>query len=387
MPNILDYITWRGDLDFSQSPFNAVDNLILSELIYLDFSETLKKHGDLPLSALADKYFQEHTGDEALGLIITGDFAPMLRQMAASHRYGAMNVRETVNVYDTSAEIQFSVTLFELDRNTAYIAFRGTDDTLIGWKEDFKMSFLDAVPAQHTALDYVNDVTRRFNYKHLYIGGHSKGGNLAVYSAVHAEDWVKAKILQVYNNDGPGFKQRLVDTDAYKAIAGRIVTLIPQSSVVGMLLEHEESYRVVKSTQRGLLQHNGFSWQVAGPDFVYLSEVDDDSITIDMTVKELLNSLSLEQREAFIDTLFELISVDDHETLMGLRSGGLKTLFTMSKNYSNLDKATKKAIGETMAYFIDRGFRNYLEVKNADQWRQKLQAMRPELLKKRLLKE
>ncbi len=214
--------------------------------------------------------------------------------MGKSVRYGDTRIKNCIEIIDEDIEMQFSAMTLELDNHTAYIAFRGTDDHIVGWKEDFKMSFMDVVPAQKKALDYVNAVASK--YRNIYIGGHSKGGNLAVYSAVFADKRVKNKIVAVFNNDGPGFKQRLLSTPEYLDITDRIITLVPQSSVVGMLLEHEESYSVVRSTQKGVLQHDGFSWEVMGADFVYLSDVDDDCKTVDMTVKKVLNTMSMEQK-------------------------------------------------------------------------------------------
>lgn len=367
MAKITDYIEWRGDLDFNQSPLNPVDNLIFSELSYMKFSGVLEGKSGMTLSEIAEKHFENNT-DEDLGVLLTGDYKRMLEMMAASKRYGSLIIRESVDIYDETEGIQFASTLIELDRKTVFIAFRGTDDTLLGWKEDFQLSFMDTVPAQKNALDYANDVISRYRYKKVFIGGHSKGGNLAVYSAVHLNKNLKNRIVNVFNNDGPGFKKSLLSTPEYKSIAECIITLVPQSSVVGMLLEHEESYRVVKSNQRGILQHDGFSWEILGPDFIYLSGVDDDCLTIDRTMKDILNTLSEEQRKNYTNAFFEIISVNENRTLTDLKKDGLKTLFSISDNYRALDKETKKAVTETVSMFIDRGIQNFLEIKNVDKW-------------------
>ncbi|PIE04346.1 MAG: hypothetical protein CSA76_04740, partial [Spirochaetales bacterium] len=346
MAGIMEYIQWRGDLPFAQFPLNPVDNLIFSKLSYLQLKNAVGQKGARTLRETAQDIFADNTNN-ALGVLLTGEFKRMLKLMSDSRRYGSLIIRDTLEIYDEEVEIQFAVTVIELNRDTAYIAFRGTDDTLIGWKEDFKMSFMDEVPAQKIAVDYVNKAVPRFKYKKIYLGGHSKGGNLAVYAAIHAEKNVKDKIVTVYNNDGPGFRKRLLDTKEYRRVSERIVTLVPQSSVVGMLLEHEESYRVVQSTQHGLFQHDGFSWQVLGPDFVYLPRVGDDCITVDRTVKEVLLTLSDEQREAFINTFFEILDMNKNRTLTDMKKDGLKTLYSMSRNYHSLDKKTKKAISST----------------------------------------
>ncbi len=372
MAGIMEYIQWRGDLPFAQFPLNPVDNLIFSKLSYLQLKNAVGQKGARTLRETAQDIFADNTNNN-LGVLLTGEFKRMLKLMSDSRRYGSLIIRDTLEIYDEEVEIQFAVTVIELNRDTAYIAFRGTDDTLIGWKEDFKMSFMDEVPAQKMAVDYVNKAVPRFKYKKIYLGGHSKGGNLAVYAAIHAEKNVKDKIVTVYNNDGPGFRKRLLDTKEYRRVSERIVTLVPQSSVVGMLLEHEESYRVVQSTQHGLFQHDGFSWQVLGPDFVYLPRVGDDCITVDRTVKEVLLTLSDEQREAFINTFFEILDMNKNRTLTDMKKDGLKTLYSMSRNYHSLDKKTKKAISSTVSLFFGKAIQNYLEVKNIPHWREKIQ--------------
>ncbi len=351
MAGILEYIQWRGDLTFTQSPLNPVDSLIFSKLSYFPLPGSSDGGQGVSLGETASRIFQDNAGGN-LGVLLKGGFRSMLELMRESRRYGNLLIRDSLEIFDEAVEMQFAVTLIELDSNTAYIAFRGTDDTLIGWKEDFKMSFMDEVPAQKTALEYVNTAAKRFGYKKLYIGGHSKGGNLAVYAAVHASKKVKEKIIHVYNNDGPGFRKRLRDTQPYQDISDRIITLVPQFSVVGMLLEHEESYRVVKSTQHGILQHNGFSWEVLGADFVYLPRVASSSLNMDRTLRDVLNTLSDTQREAFTNTFFEILDINKNRTLTDMKKDGLKTFYTMSKNYHSLDRHTKKAITSTITLFI-----------------------------------
>lgn len=389
MAGIIDYIRWRGDLGFKASKFNVVDNLIISKLSYMSFADIMANKKHATINEIAMEYFNSNNNKD-IGVLLTGEFDLMLELMAKSNRYGQLNLVEYVEIIDEDIEEQFAAITVELNKHAAYIAFRGTDDTLVGWKEDFKMSFLDVVPAQEEAVNYVNKIIENHEYHEIYIGGHSKGGNLAVYSAVYAKDSVKKKIVNVYNNDGPGFKQRLLDTQKYKAISDKIVTLVPQSSVVGMLLEHEESYHVVKSNQKGVLQHDGFSWEVMGADFEYLSNVDDECKIVNMTVKKVLNTMTLAQREEFINILFDIISVNENRTLAEIKKDGIKNLYQMSKKYKALEKDTKKAISQTVSLFFGEGFRSFFEVKNTEQWNLKSNNWRkdvPQLLSKYLYKK
>ncbi len=359
MAGIIDYIQWRGDLDFKTSTLNAVDNLIFSELSYISFKDIINENKPHKLCDLSTKYFNKHS-KENLGLLLTGDYFLMLKLMAKSNRYGNLIIKNCKEILNTDIEIQFSAMTIELDSHTAYIAFRGTDDTLLGWKEDFQMSFLNVIPSQKEAVNYVNTVSKK--YKKIYIGGHSKGGNLAVYASIYANTKIQKRIVQTYNNDGPGFKKNLLETKDFQRISNRIITLIPQSSIVGMLLEHEESYRIVKSNQKGILQHDGFSWQIVGPDFEYMSNITSDSRIIDMTMKNVLNTMDDEQRKQFTNILFDILSVNQNKTLIELKKEGLKSIHSMLKKYNGLEKETKKAILHILSKFFEEGIRSFLEI-------------------------
>ncbi|MBE6022859.1 MAG: DUF2974 domain-containing protein [Cellulosilyticum sp.] len=366
MANILDYILWRGDLSFELSPFNEVDNLILSKLAYLNFSGIINEETrrGMPLYKVAEIYFKEgrdktrNTGD-----LMQENFFSLLRLMAESNRYKNVKLKMYVEQIDLEEELQFGALTIDIGNRTLYIAYRGTDDTLVGWKEDFKMSVMDMVPAQREALQYFNKVAIRYRGYRLYLGGHSKGGNLAVFSAVHTSENLKKRIIRIFNNDGPGFKEALVDTQAYQSVASRIVTLVPQSSIIGMLLEHEEDYMVVQSNQKGFMQHNGFSWEVCGPSFIHLKSINTQGQIVDQTIKRFLNGISIEQREQFTNTLFDILSTNEKKTLTDIRNDSFKSVIAMIKTYDNLEKDTKKAIVDTLGLLVTESIRSIWELK------------------------
>jgi len=378
--NIIDYIHWRGDLDFMVSPFNEVDSLIFTELSYMKFDKLDRDIKNQSFEEIGNMY-DTCCGQERIGALLTGPFSQLLEELSKSKRFGQLVVRDFVDILDDEMEMQFSAMTIELDANTAYVAYRGTDDTLVGWKEDFKMTFLDAVPAQVQAVSYFESVMERYDYNRIFLGGHSKGGNLAVYAAVRAKESLREKIVQVYNNDGPGFISNLIESEAYLQIAPKIVTLIPQSSVVGMLLEHKGDYKVVKSAKWGLLQHDGFSWEVLGPGFVHLVDVDDESRMVDMTLKNTLNAMTLEQREQFTNVFFEVLSVNNNRTLDEIQKDGIKSLISIRKSFNSLDKVTKKAIFDILSVMFSESINSFREVKNADQWQENLQNWRKDMRK------
>lgn len=366
MANILDYILWRGDLNFEKAPFNEVDNLIFAKLSYLNLRGIVEKTEGrgIPLHRVAKIYFEEERDKERNTGDLTGEsFFKLLKLMADSERYRNVKIKMYVDQMNVEEEMQFAALTVDLGNHQLYVAYRGTDDTLVGWKEDFKMSVMDIVPAQREALAYLKQVAMRYRGYKLYIGGHSKGGNLAVFSAVHASDAIRKRILCVYNNDGPGFKETLIDTKAYQSIAERIVTFVPQSSVIGMLLEHEEDYMVIQSNQKGFLQHDGFSWEVCGPSFIHLQKINPEGQIVDRTIKRFLDGVSIEQREQFTNTLFDILSTNEKKTLTDIRNDSFKSVIAMIKTYDQLEKDTKKAIVDTLGLLVTESIRSIWELK------------------------
>ncbi len=210
--------------------------------------------------------------------------------------------------------------VFSINSEEHFIAFRGTDDTLTGWKEDLQMSFMDEVQSQKQAVIYMNRIFESFA-GNFYLGGHSKGGNLAVYAISDATQNAGNRIIGIYNNDGPGFQANIIQSEGYKNILGKIRTLIPKSSVVGMMLERGEEYTVVSSCETGIRQHDAFSWEVRGTNFVCEKKLTKKSANLNITVRACLNKLSIEERSQFADALFDII-----------QSPGAKTVGELTKN-------------------------------------------------------
>ena len=323
MGTVYDYLTWRGDLTFRAAPFCEVDSLILSMFSYLDMQDIIPapgEEGDITVWA-ASKAFMERYPDPKktkMGVLIPKDIAKMLRAMRSTKRFGTLKMSDFVNLIDPETELQFSAVTFQMSDGTAVVTYRGTDDTLVGWKEDINMCFLPVVPAQQKAVEYLTSIAEKYKGK-LIVTGHSKGGNLAVYAAVHADAAIRERIVSVYSNDGPGFGKNILDDPDYVEMRPRIINLVPQSSVVGMLLEHDENFTVVKSRQKsGLLQHNGLSWEVLGNSFVHLKDVTPDSRKLDRTVNQWIRDMTPEQREEFAEAVYQLFSVDGAQTLTDL---------------------------------------------------------------------
>lgn len=324
MGTLFDYVKWRGDLSFTEAPYNEVDSLIFSLLSYLNLEGIVPAEhngASVPIQAAANSYFARNPNPKkiSMGLIVPKDIVKLFRYIKDTKRFRNVEIKACVNLIDLEKQMQFSAMSFITEDQALTVAFRGTDDTIVGWKEDLNMCFLPVVPAQLTAVKYLERAAASFKGA-IRITGHSKGGNLAVYSAVHCTQTVKKRLLNVWSNDGPGFHKKLLENEDYIELRPIIRSFVPQNAVVGMLLEHEENYVVVKSRQKGLYQHDGLSWEVMGGSFVYLDDVTEGSKRTERILKEWVAEMTPEQREQFIDALYQLLSSDNALTLTDLAS-------------------------------------------------------------------
>lgn len=366
MANLLDYLDWRGDLTLEQSPFNEVDNLILAELSFVDFKDIVPAPGEgdsVILREAAERFFARFPEGERIdmGVLVPSAIPEMLRKMADSRRFGDMKLNYFVDHLDVGRGEQFAALAIETGDKTLYLSFRGTDDSLAGWKEDFELACMPEVPAQKKALAYVRDVAKQFPRKKLRLGGHSKGGNLAVYAGVFCPESVQKRIIAVWSNDGPGFHEDLLDLPEHKRVAERIYSIVPKSSVVGMLLEHEEDYTVVDSDQLGFMQHDGFSWQVLGDHFITLRQVTRQAHLSDQELRGWVHGLTVEQRETFVNAMFDVLSASGAVTLTDLRDDSFRAVGAMIKAMKDLDKETRDGLWDFLAILFKSNLRMVLE--------------------------
>ncbi len=353
MANILDYLNWRGDLTLAQSPFNEVDNLILAELSFVNFTGIVPGPGEgegVPLHAAAEAFFRSHEGgDMGMGVLVPDEIPTLLRKMAECPRFREMKVNCFCDHLDVRKAEQFAAVTVELGDGSIYLSFRGTDDTIAGWKEDFLLGCQPEVPAQKKAVAYVKAVAAQYPRRKLMLGGHSKGGNLAVYGGIFVPLAIQRRISAVWSNDGPGFYGAVLETPQHARLEGRVHSIVPKSSVVGMLLEHEESYTVVDSDQVGLWQHDGFSWQVLGTGFVTLREVSRQGRRNDLALKEWVRRLPVDQREKFVDGLFEVLTASGATTLTDLKEDGFRAAGAMVRAMKDMEKDTRDALFNAIA--------------------------------------
>lgn len=331
MGNIMDYISWRGDLSFEQSQFNEVDNLILACFSYvnLDGISVVTKQKGIGLKKLTKEFMKLHTMKELEADKSFIRLAPfMMMEMAKSVRFGKCVVRNYVNDIVTEAEQQFAAMEIVLEDGTSYVSFRGTDDTIIGWKEDFNLS-TGVVPAQKRAIEYLQKISEHTDGM-LRVGGHSKGGNLAIYGSVMCKS-AHEKILEIYSNDGPGFSREFQELPETKEMMPKIIRIIPEYSIIGTLLEHEKEPVIVASSSKGLLQHDGFSWEVQGPALVRRDSLNKTALRFIEILHKWIDGMDMEQKRLLIEDLFATLQASGYENLSEVQSGGLKSLAAMVK--------------------------------------------------------
>ena len=366
MANILDYLDWRGDLPLSAVPFNEVDNLILSELSYLDFNKVIptpEQGGSITVEEAAKAVFERYPLGEKIdmGMVVPDRVPDMLKKMQTAPRFRHMLLSCYVDHVDAERAEQFSALTVDTGDGHIYCAFRGTDDTLAGWKEDLEMTCHVQIPSQKRALDYLRMAARKNFGKRIRLGGHSKGGNLAVYAGVFCPQSGQRRITAIWSNDGPGFHSDILDLPEHARVEDRIFTIVPRSSVVGMLLEHEETYTVVDSDSVGLWQHDGFSWQVLGGQFIRCRDTSEQSRRGSQAARDWVHSMTTEERRRFVDALFKVMSASGAETLTDLKEENIRAVVPMLKVMKDMDKETREGVVDFVQLLIKTNTRMVLE--------------------------
>ena len=358
MANVCDYVRWRGDLTLEQSEFNEIDNLILARFSYFPFDKIIRENEIATIKELSRRFSNQ---DVTKLPILWKDDVELFPLMGNSKRFGGMLTTKYINKIDAEQEKQFSAITVLMPDGTIYVSYRGTDNTIVGWKEDFNMSFKSHIASQISAKQYLEEIAKEYPSSKIIIGGHSKGGNIAVYAATFATKQLKDKIINVYNNDGPGFCEDVIETPEYQEILPRVHTYIPQSSIIGRLMNHKEKYTIVESVQRGIMQHDLYSWQVLGKEFITLKKLTNESEFIDKTIKDWLENVEPEKREQVIDAVFEILNTTEAQTMKELKANWFANAKTILGTYKNIDSDTKEMVWQTVNELLKVAKNNIFE--------------------------
>ena len=368
MAEMFDYLRWRGDIPFSQVRVNNVDSLIFSVLAYVHFDGFVSGEINDPIplrDVVRDMLMLPHLKDR----VRVEHDVELLKAAAATERFGAVGVTFYQSTFIPQEETQFAAVTFLLDDGTAFLAFRGTDNTLVGWKEDFNMTFQESVPAQRLAREYVEYFASHSSAP-LRLGGHSKGGNLAVYAGAKSELAVQDRILGVYNHDGPGFTQQMMTDPGYLRIVTKVKTFVPQSSVIGMLLEHEEPYTVIHSKSISVWQHDLYSWELMGKHLLTMDALTEDSVFLDATIKNWFASMTNQERNQLVDAVYALVSASGADRPADILQ--MKNIKSYIRTISS-DERLRKMLGAEFAGLIASARKAMTQLESARQDQKRLE--------------
>lgn len=353
MGTILDYLKEYGDYSLAEKPFNDVDSLVLCQFVYLKFDGMVpgpgEESGAVSVQELAVHKDYDHLyADERY----RKDNTALFQKVYKSRRFGNMRLRNYVNQVAQDQETQFSAVVFGLSDGTTYVAYRGTDESIVGWKEDLNLAFSEPVPGQRMSVSYLEQAAQMIS-GNFYVGGHSKGGNLAVYASMNCSAGVRERIDRIYDHDGPGFRPEVRQNSAYEEIADRIHKTVPRSSCVGMLLYTEENYKVVESKTIGLAQHNPYTWLIRGDSFKVVEEIRAGRKFMDQALNEWILSLEQEQMHTFVDTLYHVVQASETDNLIDFTANGLKSIHKIGMALKEVDRDTADVIVQIMRALFD----------------------------------
>ena len=354
MANMVDYLAWRGDLSFETSPWNEIDGLLIATLSYLDFHGGRDPKGWTLEEMARIDLLQEGTSPSFANRKKAFD------SMSKSARFGGCRLHHAIAMTDPEIGMQFAALCLDLPDGVTCVAFRGTDNTVVGWREDFDMAYTTRVPAQEAAALYLVRAAA-LSKRPLRLVGHSKGGNLAAYAAACAPARVQNRIESIWSYDGPGMNRETSQTEGYLRVRDRIRSYIPQTSIIGLLMDFFEPYTVVRSSVSGISQHEPMTWQVYGPRFRTLEAVDQTAVVVRDTLHEWLQNSTPEQRADFVDTLFSMVESTRATRISDLTGEKLRNILTMVGSRKEVDPETRRVFNRLIGQAVALGFGNVID--------------------------
>ena len=354
MANIVDYLAWRGDVPLAVSPWNELDGLLMAVLSYLNFHGVQDHRGwTLREAKRIDLLIEEESESFSAR-------KKVFEAMADSERFGDCRMHHFIARTDEELSMQFSAECVDLPDGTMCVIYRGTDNTLVGWREDFNMAYQTQVPAQAAAAYYLRKAVKETGGP-IRLIGHSKGGNLAVYAAAGVSGKTQDRIESIWSYDGPGMNMEMAKSEGFGRIRTKIRSYIPQTSIIGLLMEYYEPYTVVRSTAKGLEQHDPLTWQVYGRRFEELPEVDRTACVVRDTLHEMLTNSTPEQRAAFVEALFRMADNTNATKMSDILNEKFRSFRKMYGSRKDLDPETRRTFTRLIAQAVSLGFGNVVE--------------------------
>lgn len=355
MADFFEYLDWRGDITIDEIPLSSIDMILLSQITYCNFDSLLSNSFSevKTLSQLAKDFKSAPDYEERknTGVLINKRTSELFIKAAKSKRFKNIKVCGYENIFSEEKSEQFAALTY-ITGNTNIISYRGTDDSLVGWREDFNLAFMDEIPAQKDALLYLNNASESITGKLILIG-HSKGGNLALNTGVRCDPKIQKRITAIYNFDGPGFEKEFYESVGYKNIEKNVYSYYPQFSVVGMIFEHPEKYKILKSTGFAIMEHDAVTWQLLGRDFITVKDFDEASKAFRLAFNGWLDKLSKKDCEKFVNALFDVLTAPGAKTLDEINKNPIPASAKMLSAFTAMDKETKKEVKRIIGMFRD----------------------------------
>lgn len=354
--DMFDYISWRSDLTFDSFELNEIDSLIFSTLCYEEFDEIFKKYNKLTINQLHDLFFKLYKEEELkTRKTLTARSYEVLKKCAHTKRYGNIIVSNYVNEIDEKNNLQFSATTFSHKNKWKYIAFRGTDHTIVGWKEDFMIAYKSTINSEKKAKDYLESILNQetiFHKPYYYIGGHSKGGHLAIYASQILKSKQLNRLKFIHNFDGPGFNESFWESPEIQLLLPKITAYIPSSGFFGRLFAHQEKEIIIQSKGAGLLQHSPFNFQLIPIEFIKEKQFSEGSNQAIEKFNDLINKYKNEEREEIIEALFSIFYELNIHTLADLTRLDINSVISSIKLVNNLSSNSKIVIREILIIIL-----------------------------------
>ncbi len=355
MADFFEYLDWRGDITIDEIPLTPIDMLLLSQITYCNLDDLVStSFSELKtLNQLAKdfKAAPDYEQRKNTGVLINKRTSELLIKAGKSKRFKNIKICGYESIFSEEKSEQFAaLTFIAGDKNI--ISYRGTDDTIVGWREDFNLAFMDEIPAQKDALIYLKKASEA-GAGNITLIGHSKGGNLALNTGVKCDLEIQKRISAIYNFDGPGFEKSFYESEKYKNIEKKVYSYYPQFSVVGMIFEHPEKYKILKSTGFAIMEHDAVTWQLMGRDFTTVKDFDEASKVFRLAFNSWLAKLSKSDCEKFVNALFDVLTAPGVKTLDEINKNPIPASAKMLSAFTAMDKETKKEVKRIIGMFRD----------------------------------
>ena len=345
MPNLIDYLEKVKELTFDQEPLNILDKVCINEIGYLTFEKWLTA-SDLQKTINLHDYAEGKDLNPDYSFMVTKERVELAKAMVRSRRFAGLNLSDYRSVLDKEVEKQFAAMIFSLpELNYQHIVFRGTDDSVIGWKEDFQLTYSREIPAHRSAIAFLSEHLPNLS-GHITVSGHSKGGNLALYSAIQSSTALREQIAELLLLDSPGLMKSLLEKPYYQEVKSKMTVIRPQDSVVGVMLYWDMPAQLVAAEGIGISQHNVLTWQVDPEkrDFIYVDQPTEMSQRLEETFQEWIETLPNQQLKQVFDLFFDTILDSGIESLDDIGIKTLPKLGQMLQEFGNLSDKQKKVL-------------------------------------------